>query len=51
MQAELMRQGIAVAFVDNYAGVGAGGAIRIAMFSTHTREMLERLVDSIARLL
>lgn len=51
MQAELMRRGIAVAFVDNYAGVGADGAIRIAIFSAHTREMLERLVREIGTLL
>jgi 8-amino-7-oxononanoate synthase len=45
----LMDRGIIVAYVGSYAGVE--GVIRIAVFATHTPEMLNRLISEIARLL
>jgi 7-keto-8-aminopelargonate synthetase-like enzyme len=49
LQRELMARGIVVAYVKSYAG--AEGVIRIAVFSTHTDEMLERLLEELGRLL
>ncbi len=45
---ELMGRGIVVAYFRNYAGLGAQGALRIAVFATHTAAMIERLLDELA---
>lgn len=47
-QEELMKRGIVVAFVETYAGVGEEGALRIAVFSSHTDAMLEALLTELA---
>ena len=40
MQQELMARGIAVAYMPAYAGLGPEGGLRIAVFATHTEEMI-----------
>jgi glycine C-acetyltransferase/8-amino-7-oxononanoate synthase len=47
VQQELMRQGIVIAYFRSYSGIGPLGALRIAVFANHTREMLDQLVDSL----
>ncbi len=46
---KLFEQGIAVELVRSYTSTPAGGALRIAIFATHTRDQIERLVDAIGR--
>jgi glycine C-acetyltransferase/8-amino-7-oxononanoate synthase len=47
----LYRQGIAVTVVRSYTSAPAGGALRIAMYATHTMEQIHRLVSEIGRLI
>jgi 7-keto-8-aminopelargonate synthetase-like enzyme len=42
----LLSQGILVPYIRSYAGAGAQGLVRIAVFATHTREMIDRLVGA-----
>jgi 7-keto-8-aminopelargonate synthetase-like enzyme len=51
IQQSLMNDGILIAFMRGYSGLGSQGALRIAVFATHTTEMLERLAQTIGRLL
>jgi 7-keto-8-aminopelargonate synthetase-like enzyme len=48
-QRRLTAEGILIAYVRDYAGAGPLGMLRIAVFATHTREMIERLVDALRR--
>ena len=50
IQRSLMERGIVIAFTREYAGVGENGALRIALFSEHTREMLDRLLEELSAL-
>ncbi len=45
IQQELMRRGIAVAYMAAYSGLSAAGGLRIAVFATHTEEMIRRFLD------
>ena len=47
IQQSLMRQGIAILYSRSYAGVGAEGLLRIAIFATHTTEMIDRLLGEL----
>jgi glycine C-acetyltransferase/8-amino-7-oxononanoate synthase len=47
----LFRRGIAVEYVNNYTSTPAGGAIRIALFATHTPQQIEKLLKNIKELL
>jgi 8-amino-7-oxononanoate synthase len=49
IQRELMGRGIAVAYIASYSGLGAAGALRIAVFATHTEDMIRRLLDELGR--
>jgi glycine C-acetyltransferase/8-amino-7-oxononanoate synthase len=40
----LFAQGIAVEFVNSYPSAPAGGALRLAVFATHTPQQIERLL-------
>jgi 7-keto-8-aminopelargonate synthetase-like enzyme len=51
IQRELMQRGIAIAYLAAYAGLGPQGALRLAVFSTHTAAMIEQLLDELPRLL
>jgi glycine C-acetyltransferase/8-amino-7-oxononanoate synthase len=46
----LFERGIAVDLVRSYTSTPAGGALRIAVFATHTAEQIDRLVETLARL-
>jgi hypothetical protein len=50
IQGELMQRGIAIAYMAAYAGLGPRGALRLAVFSTHTPEMIRRLLDQLRQL-
>ena len=43
----LLSAGILVPYVRSYAGAGSAGVLRIAVFATHTHEMIERLVGAV----
>jgi glycine C-acetyltransferase/8-amino-7-oxononanoate synthase len=47
----LFARDICVAHVTSYSSVPPGGALRIAIFATHTGEQIERLVGELAALL
>jgi len=51
VQASLMDRGLAIAFSSGYSSVGPNGALRIAVFATHTPQMIDRLVDELRRAL
>jgi len=48
---ELMRQGIVVAYMAAYSGLGQEGALRLAVFATHTEAMIEQLLDTLRKIL
>jgi 7-keto-8-aminopelargonate synthetase-like enzyme len=50
MQQELMRRGIAVAYIAAYSGLSVAGGLRIAVFATHTDDMIQRFLDELRRL-
>jgi glycine C-acetyltransferase/8-amino-7-oxononanoate synthase len=50
MQAELFDCDICVAHVTSYSSTPPGGALRIAIFATHSTEQIERLVAEVGRL-
>lgn len=47
IQQELMARGITVAYMAAYTGLGAEGALRIAVFATHTETMIRRFLDAL----
>ncbi|MEN6558100.1 MAG: pyridoxal phosphate-dependent aminotransferase family protein [Thermoguttaceae bacterium] len=47
IQRELMNRGIAVAYMSNYAGLDPEGALRLAVFATHTDAMIDRLFEEL----
>ncbi|MRR32999.1 aminotransferase class I/II-fold pyridoxal phosphate-dependent enzyme [bacterium] len=47
---ELFSAQIAVEWVQQYTSAPAGGALRIAIFATHTAEQIKRLIDELKRL-
>ena len=51
IQKGLMDAGIAVAHSRNYAGVDEEGALRIAVFATHTPAMIDELIEALRGLL
>jgi len=51
VQQHLAEQGIAIAYARDYAGAGADGMLRIAVFATHTPAMIERLLSAVADVL
>ena len=48
---ELRRGGIIVPYFADYSGAGPAGRLRIAVFATHTEEMLDRLAAELRRIL
>jgi len=50
IQRELMQAGILIAYMTAYAGLGPQGALRLAVFATHTEEMIQQLLDGLRRL-
>jgi 8-amino-7-oxononanoate synthase len=51
LQRDLFERGIVVAFAGGYSGVREAGALRVAVFATHTEVMIQRLLDELAELL
>jgi 7-keto-8-aminopelargonate synthetase-like enzyme len=47
IQKELSESGILVSYIPRNAGLGSQGALRIAVFSTHTPQMIHELIDSL----
>lgn len=50
LHADLAAQNILVPYADAYAGVGPEGAMRLAVFATHTHGMIDRLLETLRRL-
>ena len=48
IQRELMARGIAMAYMAAYAGLGPEGGLRIAVFATHTEEMIGQLLEELS---
>jgi len=51
IQGDLAARGIMIAYMAAYSGLGPEGALRLAVFATHTKEQIDRLLDEFARLL
>jgi len=45
----LLERGIAIQH-SHYAGVGAEGVLRAVVFSTHSPEQIQRLIEELGRL-
>ena len=50
IQSALMERGILAAYMSAYAGLPSEGALRLAVFAVHTPEMIDQLLDALARL-
>jgi 7-keto-8-aminopelargonate synthetase-like enzyme len=51
IQQTLVERGIWIAYVPSYSGVGPQGLLRLAVFATHTPQMIDRLLSEMAGLL
>lgn len=51
IQAELFARDVCVAHVTRYSSTPPGGALRVAIFATHTVAQIERLIEEMERLL
>ena len=51
VQSGLLERGIAVEFVRSYTSTPAGGALRIAIFATHTKKQIDRLLENVEQLI
>jgi glycine C-acetyltransferase/8-amino-7-oxononanoate synthase len=51
LQAELFARDICVAHVTSYSSTPPGGALRIAVFATHSDEQIDRLITELATLI
>ncbi|MDR3110496.1 MAG: pyridoxal phosphate-dependent aminotransferase family protein [Planctomycetaceae bacterium] len=51
IQNELSRRSILVSYMPRNPGIGSEGAIRIAVFATHTPEMITTLIDALKEIL
>ena len=47
IQRELAERGIMIAYLPAYSGLGPEGALRLAVFATHTEAMIRRLLDEL----
>jgi len=47
IQKELSESGILISYLPRNVGLGSQGALRIAIFATHTPQMLQELVESL----
>jgi len=48
IHAELLRRGVAIAYLSNYAGLSGRGALRMAVSAEHTPAMIDRLLAELA---
>lgn len=49
IQQAMAGDGVLIAYLQQYSGISSEGAIRIAVFSTHTEAMLERFIHTLER--
>ncbi len=49
IQKRLSECGNLISYLPRYAGLGSEGALRIAVFATHTEEMIDDLVDTLGK--
>lgn len=47
IQSQLLEKDILITYLPRIAGLGSEGALRIAVFATHTEDMIDRLVDTL----
>ncbi|MDR0327508.1 MAG: pyridoxal phosphate-dependent aminotransferase family protein [Planctomycetaceae bacterium] len=50
IQKELSESGILVSYIPRNVGLGSQGALRIAIFSTHTPQMIQELTDTLRKI-
>ncbi len=50
IQQQLFDRGVAIAYIK-YVGAPAGGVLRVSIFSTHTRDHLDKLLTELKRIL
>ena len=51
IQRELFARDFCVAHITSYSSTPEGGALRVAVFATHTGEQIDRLVGAVEELL
>jgi len=51
IQSQLAQRGIMIAYMPSYSGLGPEGALRLAVFATHTEAMIRQLLDELGGLL
>jgi len=51
IQSQLAQRGIMIAYMPSYSGLGPEGALRLAVFATHTETMIRQLLDELGGLL
>jgi glycine C-acetyltransferase/8-amino-7-oxononanoate synthase len=51
IQKTLSESGILVSYLPRHVGLGSQGALRIAVFSTHTPQMIQETIDALRRTL
>ncbi len=51
LQVELQQRGIIVPYMAAYSGLGSAGALRVAVFATHTDDMIQQLLEALRRAL
>ncbi|MDR2345840.1 MAG: pyridoxal phosphate-dependent aminotransferase family protein [Planctomycetaceae bacterium] len=51
IQKELSNRGILVSYLPRYTGLGSQGALRIAVFATHTPEMITELTETLGKII
>ena len=47
IQKRLSQRGVLISYLPRYAGLGSEGALRIAVFATHTPEMIDGLIETL----
>ena len=48
IQKRLSQRGILISYLPRYAGLGSEGALRIAVFATHTPNVIDELIETLA---
>ncbi len=51
IQKELSQQSVLISYLPRHAGLNSQGALRIAVFATHTKEMIDELVAALKKVL
>ena len=51
IQSNLFARDICIAHITRYSSTPAGGALRVAIFASHTDEQIDRLVSETGKLL